>query len=65
MKTPGVSIEELFSLSLSVNSGATAVPVMIGRFVDSDGADMSVVAGMGLSLGQGRTVADIRDDNKR
>lgn len=43
--TPGVSIQELFSLSLSVNSGATAVPVMIGKFNDTDGVPLLVSEG--------------------
>ncbi|WP_082743690.1 MULTISPECIES: phage tail sheath C-terminal domain-containing protein [unclassified Burkholderia] len=43
--TPGVSIEELFSLSLSVSSSATAVPVMIGKFVKPDGTLVPVSDG--------------------
>ncbi|MEU3048822.1 hypothetical protein ABZ705_20325 [Streptomyces sp. NPDC006984] len=61
--TPGVSIEELFSLSLSVNSGATAVPVMIGQFVDPDGnlmadrSPMTFSADVTRSLTAGTVVA--------
>ncbi len=43
--TPGVYIEEESSLTLSINTGATAVPVIVGIFRDKDGAVRSLTEG--------------------
>lgn len=43
---PGVSVQEMFSLSLSVRANATAVPLLVGRFLDKKGSALGTTKGI-------------------